>query len=116
MLSSDQNVETIVQLIAALKENVKLQKEYLKFDIIEKLVRLVTALSFAMIAFVLLIAILFYLSFAAVYWMEPVTGLAWAFAIVAGFFLLLLIMVSIKRSAWIEKPLVKFLVNILINE
>jgi hypothetical protein len=116
MLSSDKNVESIAQLITALKDYIGLQKEYLKFDVIDKLVRLVTALTFAVIAFVLVIAVLFYLSFAAVYWMEPLTGTAFAFAIVAAFFLLLLVLVSIKREAWIEKPLVKFLVNLLIND
>lgn len=116
MLSNDKNVESIVQLIAVLKNYIGLQKEYLKFDVIDKLVRLVTALTLAVIFLILLIAILFYFSFAAVYWMAPATGMGGAFAIVALFFLLLLVLVCIFHKPWIEKPLVKFMVNLLINE
>lgn len=69
MLSSDKNVESVAQLIEVLKDYIGLQKEYLKFDVIDKMVRMLTALTISIILFVLTIAILFYLSFAAVYWM-----------------------------------------------
>ena len=40
MLSSDKNVETIAQLIEAMKHYLGLQTEYVKLDVIEKVVRL----------------------------------------------------------------------------
>ena len=40
MLSSDKNVESLARLIETLKDYIGLQKEYLKFDVIDKLVRL----------------------------------------------------------------------------
>ena len=40
MLSSDKNVETIAQLIEVLKHYLGLQTEYLKLDVIDKVVRL----------------------------------------------------------------------------
>lgn len=115
MLSSDKNVETIAQLIEALKNYVGLQKEYLKFDVTDKVVRLVTALALGVIVFVLVVAVLFYLSFAAVYWMEPLIGTAAAFAVVAAFFLVLLVAVVTFRKPWIERPLVRFMVTILMS-
>lgn len=115
MLSSDKNVETIKQLVDTLKDYIELQKEYLKFDVVEKTVRLVSALAVAIIAFVLVIAMLFYLSFAAVYWMEPLTGTAGAFAITAVFFFVLLVLVVVFRKPWIEKPLVRMLASILME-
>lgn len=115
MLSSDKNVETVAQLIEVLKEYIGLQKEYLKFDVIDKMVRLVTALTLAIILLILTIAILFYLSFATVYWMAPATGLAGAFALVAGFFLALLIIIYICRKSMIERPLIRFMTNVLLN-
>lgn len=115
MLSSDKNVESIAQLIEALKNYVGLQKEYLKFDVVDKVVRLVTAMTLAIIMFVLVVAVLFYLSFAAVYWMEPAIGTAWAFAVVAAFFLALLVAVVAFRKPWIERPLVRFMVTILMS-
>jgi hypothetical protein len=66
MLSSDKNVESIVELVEALKEHVELQKEYLELNVIEKIVRLVTALTVAIVFVILGVAVLFYLSFAIV--------------------------------------------------
>lgn len=115
MLSSDKNVESIAQLIEALKEYVGLQKEYLELNAIEKIVRLVTALTIAVVFIILGVAVLFYLSFAVVYWLEPLTGLGLAFFIVSLFFAVLLALVYIFRKSWIERPLVRFMANTLLN-
>ena len=115
MLSSDKNVESIVELVDALKEHVELQKEYLELNVIEKVVRLVTALTVAVIFVILGVAILFYLSFAIVYWIAPLTGLAMAFFLVSMFLVSLLILLCIFRKRWIEQPLVRFLANTLLN-
>lgn len=115
MLSSDKNVESIAQLIEALKEYVGLQKEYLELNAIEKIVRLVTALTVAVVFIILGVAVLFYLSFAVVYWLEPLTGLGLAFFIVSLFFAVLLTLVYIFRKSWIERPLVRFMANTLLN-
>ena len=115
MLSSDKNVESIGQLVEALKAYVGLQKEYLGLNVIEKIVRLVTALTVAIIFVILGVAVLFYLSFAVVYWLEPLTGLGLAFFLVALFFIVLLTLVYVFRTNWIERPLVRFLANTLLN-
>ncbi len=115
MLSSDKNIETMAQLIEELKNYVGLQKEYVKLDVIDKFVRLVTALVLAVVLFVLAVAILFYLSFALVYAMEPVVGTAWAFFIVAAFFLVAFVVILIFRKPWIERPLMRFMTNVLLG-
>jgi hypothetical protein len=115
MFSSDRNVENIAQLIEVLKRYVGLQKEYLKLDVIEKVVRLVSALALAIIFIMLGVAVLFYLSFAVVHWLEPLTGLGLAYFLMAMLFLLLLILVYAKRKAWIERPLMRFLADILLG-
>lgn len=115
MLSSDKNVESVAQLIEVLKDYIGLQKEYLKFDVIDKMVRLVTALALSIIILIFTIAILFYLSFATVYWMAPATGLAGAFAIVSAFFFVLIILVLVFRKALIERPLIQFMTKTLLN-
>jgi hypothetical protein len=115
MLSSDKNVESIAQLIEVLKGYIGLQKEYLKLDVIEKFVRLITALTLAVVLVILGIAFLFYLSFAVVFWLEPMTGKALAFFLMALIFLLLLIFVFFNRKAWIERPLVRFLADTLLK-
>ncbi len=115
MLSSDKNVESIAQLVESVKNYVGLQGEYLKLDAIQKIVRLVTALTLTIVLLLLGIAFLFYLSFACVYWLEPLTGTALAFFLIALFFLALLILVYLNRRTWIERPLVRFLADVLID-
>ncbi len=116
MLSSDRNVETLAQLIELLKSYAGVQSEYLKLDVIEKVVRLLTALTVALVFLLLGVAVLFYLSFAVIYWMAAVVGTAWAFFLVAVFFLVLLLLVVCFRKAWIERPLVRFLAEILLSK
>lgn len=116
MLSSDKNVESLARLIETLKDYIGLQKEYLKFDVIDKLVRLITALSLTIIMFVLVFAVLFYLSFAMVYWISPVTGTTCAFAIVAAMLLALLIIIFALRKPLITRPLIRFITGILLSK
>ena len=65
MLSSEKNIEQIAKLIEKLKRFIELKTDYLKFDAVEKLVRLLTA--FVSVAFIILLGlvVLFFLSFAA---------------------------------------------------
>jgi len=115
MFSSDKNVETIAQLIEALKRYIEVQKEYQQLNIIEKVVRLLTALSVVIVLTILAIAVLFYLSFAIIHWLEPLTGLGLAYFLMSMIFLALLLCVIIFRKAWIERPLVRFLADTLLN-
>ena len=55
MLSSDKNVETIAQLIEVLKHYLGLQTEYLKLDVIDKVVRLLKAATLALIFILMLL-------------------------------------------------------------
>ena len=51
MFSSDKNIETIGQLVEVIRHYVGLQNEYLRLDVIEKVVRLITALAIAAVTF-----------------------------------------------------------------
>lgn len=115
MLSSDKSVETIAQLVEVLKNYIGLQKEFVKLDVIDKMVRLITAIAIAIVFIILGVAVLTYLSFAIVHWLEPLTGMGLAFFLVAVMYLLVLIMVCAFRKSWIERPLVRFLANVLLN-
>ena len=115
MISSDKNVESIGQLINELKEYYLLQKEFVQLDIIDKVVRIVAALVLGIVVFILTLLVLFYLSFATVHWIEPVVGTGLAFAIVSAFFLLVLVTAVLLRKPLIERPLVKFLTETLMN-
>lgn len=116
MLSNDENIETIGQLVESVKHYVGLRSEYAKLDVIEKVVRLLTALVMFVILSVLLLLALIYASFAVAYALEDVVGKPMAFCIVAIVYLVALASCVVFRKKWIEQPLVRFLSNILMQE
>ena len=116
MFSSDKNVETIGQLVEVLKHYIGLRSEYMKLDAADKVVRLLTALIIGSLLLALLALALIYLSFAAAFAMADYVGLAPAFCIVAGAYLLILVLFILLRHQWIEKPLVKFLASLLMQK
>ena len=115
MLSSDKNVETIAQLVEVLRHYLGLQKEYVKLDIIDKVVRLLTATALAVIFFLLIIAVMLFLSLALAQWLSSYISMSLAYLIVAALHLLLLLLVAAKRHQWIERPLVRFLAELLMK-
>ena len=115
MLSSDKNVETIAELIEQLKHYLGLQKEYVKLDVIDKVVRLLTATALAIVFFLILLAVLLFFWIAMTCLLAQSIGMVWACLVVSALHVLLLIVVCIFHKTWIEKPLVRFLANTLMN-
>ena len=116
MFSTDKNIETIAELIEAVRNYIGLQTKFVKLYVIEKIVRLLTALTMVAVLLLLLFIGLIYLSFAAAYALAPLMGMALAFACVAGGYFIMLILCVMFRKRWIERPLVKFLAGLLMNE
>lgn len=116
MFSSDKNVETIGQLVEVIKHYIGLQKEYVKLDVIDKVVRLLTVTVVMLMLCITFLLMLIYLSFAAAWAMEPHFGIAAAYCIVAAFYLFVLLLFIIFRKQWIERPLVKFLASLLLSK
>ena len=116
MFSNDKNIETIGQLAEVLKHYIGLQTEFAKLDVIEKIVRLITAIALTLVLSLLLILALIYISFAAVYALAPSVGTSLAFAIVAGCYFAVFILFILFRKQWLERPVVKFLASILLDK
>lgn len=116
MFSTDKNIETIAELIETIRNYIGLQTKYVKLDVIEKIVRLLTALTMVGLLLLLLFIGLIYLSFAVVYAIAPLMGIALAFACVAGTYFVALILFVTFRKQWIERPLVKFLASMLMDK
>ena len=74
MFSNDKNIETIGQLVETLKHYATLQSEYIKLDVVEKTVRLLTVITMTVIISLLVILMLIYLSFAAASALAPWVG------------------------------------------
>ncbi|MBP5340258.1 MAG: phage holin family protein [Prevotella sp.] len=115
MLSSDKNVETLTQLIEMLKHNFELRTEYAKLDATEKIVRLLSAGTLAVLLLMIFTATMLFVSLAAAWWLSQFMGLTAAFLCVAGFYALALVVCYLCRKAWLERPLVKFLARILMS-
>ena len=116
MFSNDKNIETIGQLVEQTKHYIGLQTRYAKLDVMVKIVRLLTVATMTAVLAVLLMLTLIYLSFAAAYALGTLMGNAWGFSIVACFYLFVLFLFVCFRKRWIEKPLVRFLASILLND
>lgn len=116
MFSNDKNIETIGQLVEVLKHYIGLQMEYVKLDVIEKIVRLLTVAAMTVVLALLLLLAVIYLSFSAAYALIPNLGAAGAFGVVAGGYLFILLLCIIFRRQWIERPLVGFLANLLMEK
>ncbi|MDO5447402.1 MAG: phage holin family protein [Prevotellaceae bacterium] len=115
MLSSEKNIEQVALLIERLKRYLELKGEYFKFDAVEKIIKLLTAFASAAILLVLFFTFLFYLAFAVASWLAPSLGTAGGFCAVAGLYLLLFILVVIFRKAWIERPILRFITRLFLN-
>lgn len=115
MFSNDRNIETIGQLVKLAKHYIGLQKEYMKLDIIEKAVKLITALLLFILLSLILIAISIYLSFALAFAIAPSVGYTCAFGIIAAIYAVIFILFFIFRKKWIEGPLVKFIAGLLME-
>lgn len=115
MFSSDKNIETIGQLVKLIKHGIGLQGEYLKLDIMEKTVRIITALLLFAILTLIVIAILIFLSLSAALAMGPILGYPAAFGIIAAVYIIIFISFLIFRKSWIERPLIKFITSLLME-
>lgn len=116
MLSSDQNVETIAQLIEALKHYLGLQTEYVKLDVIDKVVRLLTTATLAILLFLILIVVMLFASLGLAFWLSKHFGLTSAFMAVAALHAFVLLLVYAFRRPWIERPLVRYLARLLMKD
>ena len=116
MFSNDNNVETIAQLLEVFKHYIGLQQEYVKLDVIEKVVRLVTAITVACLSLLLIVICFVFLSFALAAFLKPMMGETGAYCTVAGIYILLLIVFFLCRHRLIERPLVHLLTGILLSK
>lgn len=110
MLSSDQNIQTIRELVLNLKEYAELKAESVQIGIIRKLSILITALIVGGLASVFVAIIIFFLSGTLALALAPhVGGTAISCLIVATFYLLLGCLIYAKRTAWILNPIANFI-------
>lgn len=117
MFADDKSIENIRQLFLEFKKYLLLQKEYTKLEVTEKLSILLSTLILILLIIILGMMALFYLSFTIAYMLAPVVGGLFAsFSIIAGFCILLIILLYVFRKALIINPMVKFLASLFLSK
>ena len=116
MFADDKSIDTLQQLFVEFRKYLKLQKEYTKLEVTEKLSVLLSTLILLLVVGVLAMVALFYLSFALAYILGPlVGGLMVSFSIIAGFHILLIVLIIILRKRLIINPMVKFIAGLFFD-
>lgn len=115
MFSSRKNIEGFQNLFLEFKHYVELQKEFIKLDTAEKITVLLSAIITITVMLILGALVLFFLTFAAAYYIGTTTGsLPLGFTVIALFNLLLLFIFYVNRSRLVLQPLARFLVRLFV--
>lgn len=109
MFANDKSIDNLTELFKEVKNYLKLQGEYTKLDLVEKLTILLSTLTLIFILIVLGTMAAFYLSFMLVYVLASATGsLVAGYAIIGGLLILIALVVYRLRKRLIFQPMVNF--------
>ncbi len=116
MFASDKSIDSLKQLFAEFKKYLSLQKEYTRLEVTEKLSVLLSMLIVVLLAVILGMMALFYLSFTFAYLLAPVVGgMGVSFSLVAAIYVLLGILLIACRKTLIINPMVRFLARLFMK-
>lgn len=104
------------RLFTEVKDYVELRMEYMQVGMVEKLTKLFSSLLIIFITIVLGLAMLFYLLFSLAHVLAPMLGFIVSYAIIAGVFLLLAVIVFTFRKRLIINPILKLMVDVFYDE
>lgn len=117
MFSSEKNIESLRDLLGEVRAYMELRGERLKLDFVSKISRLLSAVALGLIIAVVMAVILLLLSNTLVSLLKEATGNeAVAFAIVAGGYALVGVMVYIFRRRLIVRPITSFICSLLLDD
>ena len=117
MLSSQQNVEAITRLANELKTFATLKARSLQLSTVEKLTIVLAAIATGLILLLVCAFALVWLTAAICVWLAPhVGGMAVALALAGLFYVIVAVMVILRRKAWIVNPICNFIAKVLISE
>lgn len=112
---SETKQDQLHSLWAELRTTLKLNVDYAKLTAAEKMTMLLTTITFALLAFVLISLIMFFLSIAIVRCIATGVGIIWAYFIMCGFYVVLLGVVFAFRKQLIINPIARFVSRLFFN-
>ncbi len=103
----------IQDLFNQVKKYLKLQKEYIRLELIEKITIVFSVLIIIITTLVLGMVALFYLSLAFAYILSPIVGgLTFSFGIIACIHILIILIVLIFKKQLIINPMARFIMKL----
>lgn len=117
MFANDKSIDNLTELSKEVKKYLKLQGEYVKLDLVEKLTILLSTLTLIFVLIILGTMAAFYLSFMLVYVLASATGsLVAGYAIIGGILILLAFIIYRLRQKLIFQPMVNFLARLFLDD
>ena len=117
MFANDKSIDNLTELFKEVKKYLKLQGEYVKLDLVEKLTILLSTLTLIFVVIILGTMAAFYLSFMLVYVLASATGsLVAGYAIIGGILILLAFIIYRLRQKLIFQPMVNFLARLFLDD
>ena len=117
MFANDKSIDNLTELFKEVKKYLKLQGEYVKLDLVEKLTILSSTLTLIFVLIILGTMAAFYLSFMLVYVLASATGsLVAGYAIIGGILILLAFIIYRLRQKLIFQPMVNFLARLFLDD
>ncbi len=117
MFANDKSIDNLTELFKEVKKYLKLQGEYVKLDLVEKLTILLSTLTLIFVLIILGTMAAFYLSFMLVYVLASATGsLVVGYAIIGGILILLAFIIYRLRQKLIFQPMVNFLARLFLDD
>ncbi|WP_443933719.1 phage holin family protein [Phocaeicola coprocola] len=116
MFANDKSIDNLTELFKEVKKYLKLQGEYAKLDLVEKLTILLSTLTLIFVLIILGTMAAFYLSFMLVYVLASATdSLVAGYAIIGGILILLAFIIYRLRQKLIFQPMVNFLARLFLD-
>lgn len=110
------NTELYQRLLADGKQYLRTRYDLLRLELLEKMSRIIALLLMVLTCMILLLAALFYFSFAVVELLSNLVGRIPAVCIIGGFFLVLVLAGYALRNRLFLNPMIRLLSDILFRE
>lgn len=111
-MESDSLSSQIKQLIEQLKVYVNLRLDYMRLYVADFLIRFFSGMVLWLVIFLFLFFVLVFGSFAFAFWFGELTGnMALGFLIIAGFYVLLAVLIYLLRKQLLIKPFTKLIMT-----
>lgn len=116
MINDNKSKEnSMAELWEDAKSYLNLRLDYYKLTAADKLTMILGLLAMGLVCVLLGTVLLFFISLAVVQFIAPYTGLGWAYMIMGGVSLLLIVLVLTLRVPLILNPLARFISKVILK-